>query len=114
MLLQIAQGLELGPLVLADPALVNFVDGNGIEVVELFAAVPDHGEEVGVFEDFEVLGHGLARHVEVGAEVAERAPVGLVQLIEKLSAAGIGERFENFIHEVMGIYATKWLHVKRI
>jgi len=88
------------------------VNGNGIEIVELFAAVPDHREEVGVFENLEVLGHGLARHVELGAQVAERAAVGLVQLIEELSATRISQCFENFIHEVKGLYATKGLHVK--
>ena len=67
MLLEIAQSLELRPFIFADPAFKNFMDRNGVEKVELFAPVPDHGEEIGGFEDLEVLGHGLAGHVEMSA-----------------------------------------------
>jgi hypothetical protein len=87
LLLEIAQGLELRPFVFADPPFVDFVERHGIQKVELFAPVPDHGEEIGGFEDLEVLGHGLAGHVEMGAEFRQRLPVGLVQLIEELAAA---------------------------
>ncbi len=86
------------PFVCADPALVNLVDRNGIEEMQLLASVPDDGEKVGGFEDFEMLGHGLAGHGEMGAEFGKRSPIGLVQLIEELAAAGIGEGFEHVVH----------------
>jgi len=67
LLFEIGKGLKLRALILADPALGDLVDGDGIEVVKLFAAVPDDGDEVGVLEQVEVLGHGLTGHVEVRA-----------------------------------------------
>ena len=99
MFLQGAESLQAVTLVFADPALVDFVDGDGVEVVELFAAVPDGGDEVGVLEEIEVLGHGLPGHVEVLAEGGEGLAVVLVQQIEQLAAAGIGQSFENVVHD---------------
>lgn len=99
MLLEVAEGLQPVPFVFADPALVDFVDGDGVEVVELFATVPDGGDEVGVLEEIEVLGHGLAAHIEMLAERGERLAVVLVQQVEQLAAAGIGQSFENIVHD---------------
>ena len=76
------------------------MERDGIEEVELFPSVPDHGEQVGVFENLEVLGHSLAGHVEVGAKLSQGPAVLLVKLVEELPAAGIGEGFENIVHFV--------------
>jgi len=67
----------------ANPALVNLVDRNGIEVVELFTSLPLHGDEIGVFEQFEVLGDRLASHVQAGAEFGKRLSVLCVETIDK-------------------------------
>ena len=98
MLLQIAEGLQTVALVLADPALVDFVDGDGIEVVEFFAAVPDHGDEVGAFQQVQVLGHGLAGHRQVRAEPGKGLAVFLVEQVEKFSPSPVSEGFEDLIH----------------
>ncbi len=103
MLLEVAEGLQAVALVFADPALVDFVDGNGVEVVELFAAVPDGGDEVGVLEEVQVLGDGLTAHVEVLAEGGEGLAVVLMQQVEQLAAAGIGQGFEHVVHDVATI-----------
>lgn len=103
MFLEVAERLQAVPLVLADPALVDFVDGDGVEVVELFAAVPDGGDEVGVLEEVQVLGHGLTGHVEVLAEGGEGLAVVLMQQVEQLAAAGIGQGFENGVHDMVTI-----------
>lgn len=79
------------------------MEWHGIQKVQLLAPVPDHGEEVGGFEDIEVLGHGLAGHVEMGAEFRQRLPVGLVQVVEELAAARIGEGFEHIFHQCVPI-----------
>jgi len=100
MLLEVAESLQTVTLVLADPALVDVVNRDGVEEVELFATVPDGGDEVGVLEEIEVLGHGLARHVEVLAEGGEGLAVVLVQQIEQLATAGIGQGFENGVHDI--------------
>lgn len=98
MLFQIAQGLQTVTLVFADPALVDFVDGDGVEVVQLLAAVPDDSDEVGALQQVQVLGHGLAGHVEVLAKGGQRLPVVLVEQVEQFAAAGIGQGFEYFVH----------------
>jgi hypothetical protein len=97
-LLQVMERLHPVALVLADPALVNLIDRHGIEVMQLFTPPPHRGNEVGPFEHSEVLGHGLPRHVQMFAELAQRLPVGLVQPVQKLPAGGIGESFEHFVH----------------
>jgi hypothetical protein len=99
LILQIAESLQALALVLANPALVDFVDRDGIEVVELFAAMPDGGDEVGLFEKVEVLGHSLAGHVEVRAQGGQRLPVVRVKHVEQLAAAGIGQSFEYSVHD---------------
>lgn len=85
-------------LIFRDPAFVELVEGDGIEEVELLTATPSGGDEVGVFEDFEVLGDGLTGHVEAAAEIAESLAVLAAQLIEQGPAAGIGQGFEDCIH----------------
>jgi len=90
-------------LVLADPAFVDVVNGDRIEVVQLFAAVPDDGDEVGVLQQVQVLGHRLAGHVEVRAERGQRLPAALVEQVEQLAAAGIGQGFEHIVHDAGNI-----------
>ena len=114
MLLEVAEGLQAVALVLADPALVDFVDGDGVEEVELFAAVPDGGDEVGLLEKIEVLGHGLPGHVEVLAQGGEGLAVVLMKQVQQFAAAGIGQGFEHGIHRMRIIYATVRLHIKEI
>jgi len=99
MLLEVAEGLQAVALVFADPALVDFVDGDGVEVVELFAAVPDGGDEIGVLEEVQVLGNSLTAHIEVLAESGESLAVVFVQQVEQLAAAGIGQGFEHVVHD---------------
>jgi hypothetical protein len=93
--LQIAEDLEARALKFADPALVNLMERDGIEVMQFLATMPDSGDEVGLFKDHEVLGDGLAGHVEVFAEIAESAAIVPVEDIEQLSPTGVGERFEH-------------------
>ena len=57
-----------------------------------------------------MLGHRLAGHVQVLAKFTQSLAIILVQLVEQLSPAAIGQGFENFIHAKR--YATKWLRVK--
>lgn len=103
MFLQIAQGLQVVALVLADPAFVDFVNGDGIEVVQFFAAVPDGRDKIGALEQVEVLGYGLTCHVEVRAQVGQRLPAALVEHIEQFAAAGIGQGFKHVIHDAGNI-----------
>lgn len=51
-----------------DPAFVDFVQRNRIQVVQFFAALPNNGDKIGGFELLQVLGNGLTRHVHVLAK----------------------------------------------
>jgi len=88
----------LRTLVFADPPLVNFVQRNGIQVMEFFTPAPDRGHEVGGFQQEEMLGNGLPRHVEIFAKIAQRSPVVLVQNIQQLATAGIRQCFKHLVH----------------
>ena len=62
--------------------------------MQLFTAAPHGGDEVGRFQEAQVLGHGLARHVQVLTQLVERAAVVRVQKIEELAPAGVGQGLE--------------------
>ena len=47
-----------------DPAVRDFRDGHWIQVVQFLPASLHRGDEVGLFEDSEVLRDGLAGHLE--------------------------------------------------
>src|SRR6266702_2786437 len=111
-LFQIAQRLKAMAFVFANPALGDLVDRNWIEVIQLLAPAPDDGDQIGRFQQQEMLGDGLPRHVEVRAQFAERLPVALMQLVQQLSPALVRQRFEYCIHSETH-YATFWLPVKR-
>ena len=108
---QIAQRLKTMAFVFANPALVDLVQRHWIEIMQLLAPTPDDDDEIRRFQQKEVLGHRLPRHVEVLAQFTERLPVVLVQLIEQLSTTFVRQCFEHCIH-LGREYATKWLHVK--
>src|SRR6185369_14955125 len=94
---------------LADPAVVEGVDGRGIEKVQLLAAAPEGDDEVRHLEEREVLGHRLAGHRQLLAQLGERlAGVG-VQPIEERAARRVGERFPDDVRIHVAIYATKRL-----
>jgi len=74
------------------------VQRHRIEIVQFLAPAPHGSHEVRLFEDDQVLGHCLARHVEVLAELTQGLTVGGVQLIKQFPAARVGERLEHLVH----------------
>src|SRR4051812_30844289 len=108
-------------LELADPAFGDGVDGRGVEVVQLFAAVPDDGDEPGVLEQRQVLRDRLPGHLQRLTQVGERLPRVSVQTIEETAPARVGQRLP---HEQIVVtphrqpfgclwYATVWLPMSR-
>src|SRR5262245_17310472 len=90
-------------LVLADPALRELVDRHRIEIVQLLAAAPDGRDEVRIFENGEMLAHGLPRHQRSGlgkplAKLVQGLTIPRVEPIEKLSSAAVGQRPEHLVH----------------
>src|SRR5262252_7430828 len=97
-LLELVQSPQAPALELLHPAVVDLVDGHGVQEVELLATAPRRADEVRLLEQREVLRDRLPGHVHPLAELAQREPARLEQAIEKLSPAGIRERFEHRIH----------------
>ena len=92
-----SEGVEAGCVEASDPSLADLVDWCGVEVVEAFSASANDGDEVGAFEHVEMLGCGLACHVEVFAQFAQRLPVAFAETIEQKAPSGIGQRLENHV-----------------
>ena len=95
--LEVGERLEARFLELGDPALVDLLQGHRVEEVQLLAAAPHGGDQVSRLQQFEVLRHALPRHVQVFAQLVERAAVVRMQQIQQLAPAGIGQRLEQQI-----------------
>ena len=95
---QIAQRLKAMAFVFANPALGDLVDRHRIEVMQLLAPASDDGDQIGRFEQQEVLGDRLPRHVEVRAQFTERLAVARMQLVQQLAPAIVRQGFEYCIH----------------
>src|SRR5450830_1569758 len=116
--LQLVQNAEPRAFELAHPPFVDFVQGHRIEKMQLLAAAPAGADQVGRFQQAQMLGGRLARHIQVLAQLAQGLPVFLIQEVKQLSAARVAERLEYFVrvHDVAWgvgpLYAGKCLHVK--
>jgi hypothetical protein len=65
--------------------------------MQLLATAPHGGHQVGRLKHAEVLRHALAGHVEMLAQLVERAPIMVVQQVQELAPAGVGEGLEQQI-----------------
>ena len=74
------------------------MDRHRVEVVQLLAAMPERGDEIGGLEDRKMLGHGLPRHGEAVAEFVQRLAVAGVKPVQQRPPRSIGQRFEDLIH----------------
>ncbi len=81
-----------------DPAFADLVDRHRIEVVQLLAAAPHGGDEIGVLQNGQMLAHRLPGHIEPRAELVKRLAVVGAQPVEQFPAARIGQRLEYLIH----------------
>jgi hypothetical protein len=86
----------VGP-VLADPAVGDQLDGDGVEIVQLLAPRPAGDDEAGVFENTQVPHHPEPRHLLARGQVAERAAVALEEPVEEVTARGVGEGLEHAV-----------------
>src|SRR5277367_5488156 len=89
--LERGQGGKVVALEFPDPTFGDLVDGNGIDVVELFPPSPLPGYETRLPENGEMLGDRLARHGEPRAQLAQRLAVLPVQPVKQLPPARVGQ-----------------------
>ena len=81
----------------SDPALVDLVQRNRVEVVQFFPALPNDGDQVGLFELLQVLCYGLACHVHLLAERAQCLTIIALQQVKQMPATGVGQCFKYFV-----------------
>ena len=93
--LEIRQGLCPRPVVGMDPAVGDVVDRRRVQVVQPLPSLADGRDQVGGLEHIEVLGHGLAGHAHVEAELAQAETVVVVQPVEQHAAAGVAQGPEH-------------------
>lgn len=87
-------------MVLADPALVNLMNRNRIQVVQFLAPAPYDNDQIRIFEQEKVLGYGLTTDVQFPAKLAQSLPVVGVESVEQFPASGIRERLEHHVHDL--------------
>jgi hypothetical protein len=63
--------------------------------VQLLAPAPLHDHQVRRLEHGEVLGHTLARHVQVPAQLGQRLAIVGVQTVHELSPPRVGQGLEQ-------------------
>src|SRR5258708_21095557 len=85
-------------MIFADPALGNVTQRNRIQVMKFLPPKPERHNEIRSFEQAEVFGDGLARHVKVQAKFSQGLAIMVVKLIEQFPTTGIGQCFEHKIH----------------
>ena len=85
-------------LELVDPALLDLVQRDRIEVVQLLPPAPHRADQVGGLQDGQMLGHRLTGHVDPPAQLPERLPVLLVQPVQQTPAGLVGQRLEDRVH----------------
>src|SRR3569623_2475386 len=74
------------------------MDRHRVEVVQLLAAMLDGGDEVGVFQNREMFGHGLPRHAEAVAEFKQRLPVAGKKPIKQHAPRCVRQCLNALIH----------------
>ena len=89
---------EPAALEFSDPAFADLMDRHRVEIVQLLAAMLDGRDQIGLFEDDEVLGDGLPRHRKALAKFVQCLAVPGVKPVQQRPSRPIGERSEDFIH----------------
>ena len=99
--------------ILHNPPFVNLVDRHRAKIVQLLASSPNNDDKVRVFEQKQVFGHGLTRHIEMLTKLSQRLAIVLMEHVQQAPPARIRKRLENLVcvSNHASYYATKWLHI---
>jgi len=93
-LLELRERTQARAIELVDPPLRNVIDRHEIDEVKFFAAPAFPRYEICLFENRQMLGNRLPRHVEPTAQIAQCLPIPFVQPVKELPAAGIRQGAE--------------------
>jgi hypothetical protein len=104
-MLKVRKYTDSGVVVLIDPSFRDFVDRYRVEVMKPFATPPNGGDEIGGFENREVLADCLTGHVQSNAELEQTLTVTSIQAVEQVTSTRVGQGLEDVTRD--------WLHVER-
>ena len=96
-LFQIRKRPEARLFELGDPPFIDFLERNWIEEVEFLPAIPHRGDQVRSHQQVKVLRYTLPCHIQVFAQLIERAAIVFMQQIQQLAPAGVGQSLEEHI-----------------
>src|SRR3954468_24891820 len=87
---QLAERGEFSALEFPDPPFADLMDRDRVEIMQLLAAMPERGDEVGRLENPKVFRNGLPRHREAVAEFVQRLSVFGVKPVQQRASRRIG------------------------
>ncbi len=93
-------------------AIAAVADTNGFKPVIDFLPLFAGGDDAGLFEDAEVVGHGRLLHLEVGADLTDIQGLVLEQFHDP-DPVGVGDGFEELIQILFHIYIEIYLCIRR-
>ena len=85
-------------LELADPAMDNLAERHRVEIMQLFPPLPVDGDEIGGFENMQMLGHRLPRHGHAAVKIGQILAVPDEEPVEQGAAGFIGKGGEDIGH----------------
>ena len=101
--------------VLAHPPVVDEPDGDGVEEVQLLAALAAGGHDPGLLEHLQVLHHAEARHRQAPLECREGLAVLPEELVEQGPAGRVGQCLEHLVHDpTIGDHSVTCQEVARL
>lgn len=86
-------------LVFANPAIRDLLERHWVKEMQFFPSTPDGDDQVRSLEQGKVLGHSLARHIEVLAKLTQSLAIIPVELVEQISPVQVGQGPKDFIHQ---------------
>jgi hypothetical protein len=87
-----------------EPAIEQVLQRRGIEVVERVPTLVAGADQAGRHEQVEVLGDGLPGRAKLMlgrqpcAQLEQRLPIAVGELVKDRPSGGIGQRFEDVAH----------------
>src|SRR5262249_21898129 len=94
-LLELRKGSQARRLEFPYPAVGDRMDRHRVDEMQLLAALPPRRQQVGFFENGEMLRHGLAGHLVPFAQLAQRLAVLPAEAIQQPPAIGIRQGAED-------------------
>src|ERR1700760_2655343 len=93
--LEVGERLDAAAVELAHPAVGDLLDRRRIEEMQLLAPVLPGGDQIGLLQQGQVLGHRLAAHVQSFAQLGQGLSATVVQPVQELAPTGVGQGLEH-------------------